>query len=261
MAIQNSTENYPQVVITPNRNVPRPSPHTERNITVGRVMPQATNPAPTTTAGAAHLGKGNTEEGGETGFWGRDGFTFGDLLDLINPLQHIPVVSTIYRAVTGDEIGIGPRLLGGAVLGGVIGFGASAINAAIEYETGKDAGDHALIAMGLAENAEVSVASVQHVNPKDLLSAADPVGQMAAAIADIPSAPVEAAQELTEQEAAALLLAQHGAAPAMLDAPSKAKDSRAMYQLGAMENAAQQYQQAQNMDKLQNLALAMDLEG
>ena len=36
-------------------------------------------------------------------FWGDDGFSFGDILDLINPLQHIPIVGTIYRAVTGDD--------------------------------------------------------------------------------------------------------------------------------------------------------------
>ncbi|MBT5049270.1 MAG: hypothetical protein HOM58_12290 [Rhodospirillaceae bacterium] len=35
------------------------------------------------------------------------GFSFGDFLDIINPLQHIPVVSTIYRMVTEDEIGPG----------------------------------------------------------------------------------------------------------------------------------------------------------
>ena len=31
-------------------------------------------------------------------------FTFDDLIDVINPLQHLPIVSTIYRAITGDEI-------------------------------------------------------------------------------------------------------------------------------------------------------------
>ena len=37
-------------------------------------------------------------------FFGKDGFTFFDFLDVINPLQHIPVVSTLYRSLTGDEI-------------------------------------------------------------------------------------------------------------------------------------------------------------
>ena len=49
--------------------------------------------------------------------WGEDGFTFGDLLDLINPLQHLPVISTLYRKLTGDEIAPAPRLLGGGLFG------------------------------------------------------------------------------------------------------------------------------------------------
>ena len=28
--------------------------------------------------------------------------SFSDLLDIINPLQQLPIVSTIYRAITGD---------------------------------------------------------------------------------------------------------------------------------------------------------------
>ena len=54
------------------------------------------------------------EDDGGSGFFGADGLTFGDVLDVINPLQHIPVVSTIYRAITGDEISPGARVAGGA---------------------------------------------------------------------------------------------------------------------------------------------------
>ena len=31
-------------------------------------------------------------------------FSFHDLLNIVNPLQHLPVISTIYRAITGDTI-------------------------------------------------------------------------------------------------------------------------------------------------------------
>ena len=82
-------------------------------------------------------------------FWGEDGFGFDDLLDLINPLQHIPIISSIYRAITGDTIAPGPRMLGGALFGGgpigaIAGFAAGAINAGLAHETGKDLGGHAL---------------------------------------------------------------------------------------------------------------------
>ena len=35
--------------------------------------------------------------------WGNDGFSFRDILDVINPLQHLPVVSGIYRKLSEDE--------------------------------------------------------------------------------------------------------------------------------------------------------------
>ncbi|MBI3304400.1 MAG: hypothetical protein HYZ72_20235 [Deltaproteobacteria bacterium] len=76
--------------------------------------------------------------------WGDDGFTFGDLLDVVNPLQHIPVVATLYRAFSGDTIAAAPRLLGGALFGGGIGLAVAAANTLLEQVTGKDVGDHVL---------------------------------------------------------------------------------------------------------------------
>ena len=38
------------------------------------------------------------------------GFTFHDFLSIINPLQHLPVISTIYRAITGDTIGVPEKI-------------------------------------------------------------------------------------------------------------------------------------------------------
>ena len=59
------------------------------------------------------------------GFFGADGFGFDDFLDLINPLQHIPIISTIYREITGDTISDGARIFGGALFGGPPGFAAA----------------------------------------------------------------------------------------------------------------------------------------
>lgn len=75
---------------------------------------------------------------------GDDEPSFWDLLDVINPLQHIPVVNKIYQELTGDKIGVGARLAGGALFGGPLGLVASAVNCAIEEETGADAGGHVL---------------------------------------------------------------------------------------------------------------------
>jgi hypothetical protein len=71
-------------------------------------------------------------------------FGFGDLLDMINPLHHIPLVGTIYRAMTGDEIRPVSRVIGGGIFGGALGAAGGLINAVIEEETGRDIPQSAL---------------------------------------------------------------------------------------------------------------------
>ena len=80
--------------------------------------------------------------GGAFQVFGEDGFTFLDFLDIINPLQHIPIVSTVYRSITGDTIDAAPRVAGGAVFGGIIGAAAGLVNVIFEETTGKDMGEH-----------------------------------------------------------------------------------------------------------------------
>ena len=77
------------------------------------------------------------------------GLTFGDFLDIINPLQHIPVVSTVYRMITGDEIGMGARMVGGALFGGAIGFAAAGIVAGFEEASGGTVEQHVASLFGL----------------------------------------------------------------------------------------------------------------
>lgn len=73
----------------------------------------------------------------ETSMWGSDGFSFSDIIDIINPFQHVPLVNNIYREVTGDEISHGSRLMGGGVFGGVAGFIGAFFNSTFEMATGK----------------------------------------------------------------------------------------------------------------------------
>ena len=49
------------------------------------------------------------------------GISFHDVLSALNPLQYMPVVGTIYRAVTGDTIPEGLRLGGSLLLSGLMG--------------------------------------------------------------------------------------------------------------------------------------------
>lgn len=83
----------------------------------------------------------------DTNFWGADGFTFRDLLDIINPLQQIPIISNIYRKITGDTIAPGARLIGGALLGGVVGAGFALADNVFEQQTGKDVGGSVVAAL------------------------------------------------------------------------------------------------------------------
>ncbi|MDF1792000.1 MAG: hypothetical protein P1U88_08825 [Thalassobaculaceae bacterium] len=73
-----------------------------------------------------------------------DSFGFGDLLDVLNPLQHIPVVSTLYRELTGDTISETARMTGGALWGGPAGLIGALANTITERETGADIGATAL---------------------------------------------------------------------------------------------------------------------
>ena len=64
--------------------------------------------------------------------------TFHDLLDAINPLQHIPVVSWLYRQISGDQISAQARIAGDAIYGGIAGLVSGMFNALVEKDTGKD---------------------------------------------------------------------------------------------------------------------------
>ena len=48
-------------------------------------------------------------------------FTFADFLDTVNPLQHIPVLSSAYRAISGDTISPTSNIAGGTLYGGIFG--------------------------------------------------------------------------------------------------------------------------------------------
>jgi hypothetical protein len=78
-------------------------------------------------------------------------FSFKDfilgLIDIINPLQHIPVVSTIYRKITGDEISPMARVAGDALYGGPIGAAVGLADVVVEKNTGKDIGQNVMAMM------------------------------------------------------------------------------------------------------------------
>jgi hypothetical protein len=69
---------------------------------------------------------------------------FHHLLDVINPLQHLPVIGTIYRAITGEHIGPVEKVMGDALYGGIWGAASSFADVAFEGLTGKSVEDTVL---------------------------------------------------------------------------------------------------------------------
>lgn len=95
---------------------------------------------PTDSWSAPPASAGKAAPGGGFRLFGKDGFSFWDLVDIVNPLQHIPVVSAIYRRISGDLLDPLPRLAGGALFGGIAGVVSAVANLVVTEATGRDIG-------------------------------------------------------------------------------------------------------------------------
>ena len=142
--------------------------------------------------------------------FGEGGFSFKALLDVINPLQHIPVVSSAYRAMSGEEIGFVPRVLGGALFGGPIGLVAALVNAIVKEASGRDLGETAVALV--TDDASSYVAS--HDPAKDTSPSVAALG-VSAGITAGPAAAMEARVN-PEPPAKAATAGQNAAADARL---------------------------------------------
>lgn len=63
-------------------------------------------------------------------------FDVFDFLDMINPLQHIPVVNYAYRYLTGDNIKPISSIIGGAVFAGPVGAATGLVSTVVAREAG-----------------------------------------------------------------------------------------------------------------------------
>lgn len=75
-------------------------------------------------------------------------FSFGDVVDIINPLHHLPVLGTLYRKFTGDTIKPMSDIIGGAIFGGPVGAVSSTVNAVVKSTTGRDITENAFALAG-----------------------------------------------------------------------------------------------------------------
>jgi hypothetical protein len=100
--------------------------------------------------------------------------SFHSILSELNPLQYLPIIGTIYRAMTGDTIPDAARSVGSFVvsglIGGPIGLVTNAAMQAIERITGFDPekiGHEFLVSLGVGHReAEPMVAAA--ATPSDL---------------------------------------------------------------------------------------------
>ena len=102
--------------------------------TVAAAVPPPSPPAAQTSS------KGPT-------LWAHGSFGFKDLLDIINPLQHLPVIGSVYRYLTGDEPSGGARIVGDTIYGGPIGFGVGVVSTMLTDGDGRDLGERTLAAV------------------------------------------------------------------------------------------------------------------
>src|ERR1044071_2583297 len=88
---------------------------------------------------------------------------FHHLWDVVNPLQHLPVIGTIYRAITGEHLDPVEKIAGDTLYGGLWGAVSSIADVAFEGLTGKSFEDTALALF--KSDAKIRVASTKGTAP------------------------------------------------------------------------------------------------
>ncbi|RDD63244.1 hypothetical protein [Ferruginivarius sediminum] len=159
---------------------------------------------------AAHLhGAGDSNRPGQGNETSGE-FGFADLLDVINPLQHIPGVSTVYREITGDSIQAPARVAGGALFGGPIGFVASTFETIMTEATGDDIGGHVMASLfGEPDASQTAPTAVAEADPAKTQQPSAQLAERETGSADTHQAAREEGEQrvLTGNEALAALAA------------------------------------------------------
>jgi hypothetical protein len=139
------------------------------------------------------------------------GWSFHDILSALNPLQYLPVVGTIYRALTGDVISEPLRRAGSLVVSGLLGGPIGLITS---------------IVTTLAEK-------ITGIEPEKIISAQFNRGAPAAVAADVVPAAISAAV-ISLNSAASTSLAM---TPAQLAAYGVTTDASGTLRLGDIRGA------------------------
>ncbi|MBM3522651.1 MAG: hypothetical protein FJX57_06815 [Alphaproteobacteria bacterium] len=103
------------------------------DVTAAPIVPSQ-RPAP---APATALDDGRRIPGGRSDESSEIPLKFSDLIALINPLQHLPIIGPLYRKLTGDEPHPAVKAVGGLIFGGPSGLMGAVLGHVLEQTTGK----------------------------------------------------------------------------------------------------------------------------
>mgnify|MGYP001546833661 CR=1 FL=1 len=158
------------------------------------------------------------------------GKIFHDVLDTINPLEHIPIISSLYRAATGSQIAAGARIVGDTIYGGIYGFFSAVANTVSEAVTGKDIVGHvAELFTGDKKPAATATASAAASTPAGATGATGAAGAAGAAgVATAATATAAAAGTATAATLVTTTQTPSSAAPAAPFPPPPALPSVSM---------------------------------
>ncbi len=149
-----------------------------------------------------------------------DGLTFADVLDTINPLQHLPIIGTIYRELTGSTLSPAARIIGGGIYGGPLGVVLSMVDATVQEGTGRDIGSNVLAVIKgdpLGKEAVENIAKAKELEGKrPQLAEAKPAITAPATVVtqQLATAPTEAAAAPTAAPQSPTIAAQAASLPA-----------------------------------------------
>ncbi len=214
-------------------------------------VPAAAAAKPSTTTAS------DAKSGGAT-LWSNGSFGFKDLLDIVNPLQHLPVIGSVYRYLTGDEPSGGARIIGDAIFGGPIGFGTGVVSAMLTDSKGHDLGERALAAVFGPPSSDGPIVGTPTIANNNVPPAAAPLQTARAAVAAVPqAAPAVAAQDQPVRQPVGLPVATPDMAGLFRSAPAAAP--AATPEQAFLAQAASVQRQAANGQTLNNRAVPLEL--
>ena len=91
---------------------------------------------------------------------------FDHLWDVVNPLQHLPVIGTIYRAATGERLDPAEKIAGSTLYGGLWGAVSAVASLAFESLTGKSVEDTVMAWLDGDDEAAPARVAAANISPK-----------------------------------------------------------------------------------------------